>query len=189
LNNPRTLIETSLLSPFGQSLLTKRRVRMFHEFMAKTHELLNDDRVGLLLLHVPVPHTPYFYDRQSGQNSLSNSTIDGYWDALALVDRIVGEVRTQMMQLGEWGNSVVLVSSDHYYRTAVRLDGHVDHRVPFLLKMPGQRRALSFETPFNTQLSHNLVLDILRRQVRTDASAMNWLEESHSTIPVGWGVR
>ena len=189
LNNPRTLIETSLLSPFGQSLLTKRRVRMFHEFMAKTHELLNDDRVGLLLLHVPVPHTPYFYDRQSGQNSLSNSTIDGYWDALALVDRIVGEVRTQMMQLGEWDNSVVLVSSDHYYRTAVRLDGHVDHRVPFLLKMPGQRRALSFETPFNTQLSHNLVLDILRRQVRTDASAMNWLEESHSTIPVGWGVR
>ena len=103
LNNPRTLIETSLLSPFGQSLLTKRRVRMFHEFMAKTHELLNDDRVGLLLLHVPVPHTPYFYDRQSGQNSLSNSTIDGYWDALALVDRIVGELRTQMM----WGNGTI----------------------------------------------------------------------------------
>jgi hypothetical protein len=94
-----------------------------------------------------------------------------------------------MKQAGEWGNSLVLVSSDHYYRTAVRLDGHVDHRVPFLLMMPGQRRALSFETPFNTQLSHNLVLDILRGQVRTDGSAMSWLEESCSKIPVGWGVR
>jgi hypothetical protein len=65
----------------------------------------------------------------------------------------------------------------------------MDHRVPFLLKMPGQRRAFSFEKSFNTQLSHNLVLDILRGQVRTDGEAMNWLEESHSKIPVGSGVR
>jgi hypothetical protein len=188
LNAPRTLVETSLLSPFGQSLLVQRHARMYNEFMAKAHQLLSEDRVGLQLLHVPVPHTPYFYDRQTRQESLANSMVAGYWDALALVDRVVGEFRTQMQQSGEWDNSVVLISSDHYYRTAMRLDGHMDRRVPFLLKMPGQRHTFSFEKPFNTQLSHNLLLDILRGKLRTDGEAMNWLEESHSGVPVGWGV-
>ena len=188
LNGPRTLLETSLLSPFGQSLLVKRRALLFKQYMEKTRQLLGDARIGLLLLHVPVPHTPYFYDRQTGHDSLSNSMISGYWDALALVDRVLGDLRAQMEQSGEWDTSAILISSDHYYRTAVGLDGRSDHRVPFLLKMPKQHRAFPFDKPFNTQLSHKMILDIVRGKVRTDDEAMTWLEKSYSGIPVGWGV-
>ena len=188
LNQPRALLETSLLSPFGQSLLTKQRVVLFDEFMAKTRQLLDDSRVGLLLLHVPVPHTPYFYDRRTGHNTLANSSIDGYWDALALVDRILGDVKTELTASGAWDNSVIMIGSDHYYRTAMRVDGRMDTRVPFLVKMPGQKQAAAFNKPFNTQLSHDLVLDILRGKVRTGEQAVNWLEKSHSSVAVGWGV-
>lgn len=185
-NIPRSVVETSLLSPFGQSLLTQRRARLFNEFMDKTRHLLANDRVQLLLLHIPVPHTPYFYDRRTGQQTLANSTISGYWDALALVDRTLGDVEAELKNKGEWDNSVVLVSSDHYYRTAMRIDGRMDRRIPFLLKMPRQTRAWSFDMPFNTQLAHNLILEIARQNVRTDEQAMAWLRQWHAAVPVGW---
>ena len=54
--------------------------------------------------------------------------------------------------------------------------------------MPGQRRPLAFDQPFNTQLSHDLLLEILLGNVRTDQDAMQWLEKSHARVPVGWGI-
>src|SRR6185437_2123955 len=185
IRQPRGLVETSLLSPFGQSLLTQRRIQNVNGFMGKAHELLRDPRIGLLLLHIPVPHTPYFYDRHTGRNTLANSTIAGYWDALALADKMLGNIEKEL-EAANNGNVALIVTSDHYYRTAMRLNGRMDRRVPFLCRMPGQKQALVFDKAFNTRLIHDFVLAIEHGGVRTDSDAVKWLNETYNKVPVGW---
>jgi hypothetical protein len=60
LNGPRSLLENIYRSPFGQSLSTTRHLRVTEGVVAKSLEIARDPGVGLALLHMPVPHPPYF---------------------------------------------------------------------------------------------------------------------------------
>jgi hypothetical protein len=57
------------------------------------------------------------------------------------------------------------------------LDGREDHRVPFLLKMPGQNSGVVVPEQIHTVLSRDLVRAILRRDIITPGDAAAWLEE------------
>src|SRR5262249_57361925 len=54
-----------------------------------------DDRFGLVFLHLPVPQPPGVYDRATERLTAWNFSGEGggYFDNLALTDRIVGELR------------------------------------------------------------------------------------------------
>jgi hypothetical protein len=88
-----------------------------------------------------------------------------------------------METAGVWEQSAVLASSDHWFRGAVFLKGDEDHRVPFLLKLPYQREGAVFDPSFNTVLSQDLVLDILRGRVADARAAARWLETRRASAP------
>ncbi len=179
-NQVRSLFETGSRSPFGQSLAVQEHGREQQNSLAAAKELVQDPQMGFVFLHFPVPHAPYAYDRRTRQFTL-RSPSTGYWDNLALLDEFVGQLRATMEAANLWDGSTVLLSSDHWYRASVLLDGKRDHRVPFLLKMPGQHEGLTFSTPFNTVLSHDLILAILHGEIADGRGAGEWIDR-HRTI-------
>jgi Sulfatase len=179
-NQVRSLFETDSRSLFGQALAVRQHGFMVRDTVAHAERMVTNPDMGFVFLHIPVPHAPYAWDRRTGQYAL-RSPVDGYWDSLVLLDRILGALRGSMEKAGLWDGATVLMSSDHWNRASELLDGKKEHRIPFLLKMAGQKEGVDFEKPFNTVLSHDLVLGIMRGEIADARAAVEWLDK-HRTI-------
>jgi hypothetical protein len=119
-------------------------------------------------------------------------------DNLALADRTLGDVRKAMEKAGLWDRSIVLVSSDHPLRpyewnyrptwTAedqqVTPAGKESPLIPFLLKLPGESRGVSFKPAFNTVLTQDLLLAALQGKITTPKAAVSWLERNRNRFPL-----
>jgi hypothetical protein len=144
--------------------------------LASATQLAARSDYGLALMHLPVPHAPHAYDARTGRLTLANSPIGGYLDSLVLVDNTLASIRSAMERAGVWDGATILLSADHHYRASTALDGKTDPRVPFLLKMAGAHEPLAFDRPFNTVLTHDLILAVLRGEISSPRQAAAWLE-------------
>jgi Sulfatase len=171
----------------------------FQEMLEDARRISTDPGIQLAFVHLPIPHPPGFYDRTQGRASPDRK--NSYLDSLALVDRTLGELRRALEEAGRWDSTAVLVSSDHWWRAremwspvtgapAARafwnaedekiLPRSPDYRVPFMLKLPGQTRGAVYAQPFNTVLSHDLILSILRGEMSSSEDAAAWLDRHRS---------
>ena len=154
-------------------------------------EAATDPKLGLVLIHWPIPHPPNIYDRS--EDKISSAPGRSYLDNLKLVDRTLGDLRQAMESQGLWEKTVVLVSSDHWWRSsywknqsgwmqedAVASGDETDHRVPFILTMPGTGGTVEYTAPFNTVLTNDLLLAILRGEVANTKEAAAWLDKNRS---------
>ena len=147
-----------------------------------------DAQINLAFVHLPVPHPPYFFDRKSGAWNTTGEL--SYLDNLALADRTLGQLRTAMERSGTWDETTVVISSDHWWRTeywdvrkpiwsaaddAYRGEG-ADHRIPFLVKLGGQKTSATYNARFNTVLTHDLILEILNGKIATVEQLSAWLD-------------
>ena len=175
-NQLRSLAETSFFSLFGQSLFVKRRVRYLGELHENACKMASDPDFGLVFLHYPVPHAPHPYDRITKSFTKANTMFAGYPDSLALADRLLGQLREAITRAGLWDSTLLLVSSDHPYRNSRQIDGKSDPRVPFLVKLPGQRTSVEYSPPMHTLVSRGLLEAALEGAIRTPEDAAKWLE-------------
>jgi hypothetical protein len=147
--------------------------------------------LNLIMVHCPAPHPPGIYDRSTGDFSMEGDR--GYLDNLELVDRTLGQLRREMESAGIWDDTTVLISADHWWRTEmwsrgpfwIREDAassgdKMDHRIPFLLKLAGQRDGVTYTHAFNTVLTHDLLLAVLRGQVSDRQNLVEWLDTHRS---------
>ena len=177
-------------------LFTEGRARLTREkhldaYLAILHdakEAATDPDLDLVLVHWPIPHPPGIYDRSKDDFALGGG--GNYLDNLELMDRALGEVRRSMEDTGTWETTTVLVTSDHSWRTELwgwqpfwtseEAADRIDQRVPFLLKMAGQKEAMTYEPAFNTVLTHDLLLALLRGKVCTPNSVVSWIDQHRS---------
>ncbi|MFH4201870.1 hypothetical protein WAJ61_20965, partial [Acinetobacter baumannii] len=88
-----------------------------------------------------------------------------------------------------WDETTVLMMSDHWWRTDAYdffLKGNLqaeerpfaslpfDPRVPFLLKLAGVQRESVYDKPFNTVLVRDLVVALLRGELREHEEVDRW---------------
>ena len=179
-NQTRSLFESNIFSLFGRSLTADQQTSVYQAMMREASQLVVDRDLGFILVHLPVPHAPHAYDRKTGTFTLGNSPIAGYLDSLALLDRTVGELRRTMESAGVWDSTTVLFTSDHGYRDSEALDGKSDSRVPYLLKLASQKDAVMYPQDFNTILTADLLLDVLRGEIGDPASAVAWLDRNRT---------
>jgi len=169
----------------------KDYVLFFNDTLQRTTEAANDPELELILTHWAIPHPPNIYDRQTHQ--ISTSPNHSYLDNLELVDETLGKVRKAMESKGSWEDMVVLVSSDHWWRPSWKkhvwwtsedestMKNDLDRRVPFILKMPGRGdQGIVYEAAFNTVLSQDLMLAILKGEVSDTKAAARWLDQHRS---------
>lgn len=131
---------------------------------------------GFTLIHVNVPHEPYIYDRVKGEITVWNRFADAYWDNLALMDRVLGELRRTMEETGTWDSSTVLVTSDHSSKKAKHLTKTSDTQVPWVLKLAGQKEGAVYEQPFHAVLSYELARGVLAGEITEPAQAIAFLD-------------
>ncbi len=186
INQPRSLFENIYRSPFGLSLSAQRHIRISDQVVAKSIEVARDPQIGLALLHMPVPHPPYFYSAARGKNDLGGAPLTGlleqrqagYIDALALTDRVIGMLRRAMEEAGVWETTTVIFSADHPFRHRETLDGHpVSRRVPFLVKLAGPEQQSHYEAPFSALVTRQLILDVLAGKVSRPTEMSAWIDE------------
>ncbi|HST53114.1 MAG TPA: sulfatase-like hydrolase/transferase [Pyrinomonadaceae bacterium] len=147
---------------------------------------------GLTFVHLPVPHPPYIYERAKGE--LKDAAGGSYLDNLALADRTLGELRRAMEQAGSWETTTVVVSSDHWMRSdywrvrpfwtaldSETFDERVEHRVPFIVKLAGQKSGTTYDAPFNTVLTRDLIMEVLGGRIRDPGELAAWLD-AHRTF-------
>jgi hypothetical protein len=182
-NQTRSLFETSLLSLFGQSLSGHQQVEAYHAILKEGIAAANNPALGLIVIHLPIPHAPHAYSRRTGAFDLKNSPIAGYADSLALLDRTVQILRGSMESSGEWDRTTILFTSDHHYRGSQAFYGKDDVRIPYMLKMASQHDGAEYMQPFNTVLTHDLVLAILKGQIATADDVSRWLDRNRSRVP------
>lgn len=179
-NQTRSLFESNIFSLFGRSLTADQQTRVYQAMMREASRLVIDRDLGFVLVHLPIPHAPHAYDRKTGTFTLGNSPIAGYLDSLALLDRSVGELRRTMESAGVWDSTTVLFTSDHGYRDSEALDGKSDPRVPYLLKLASQKDGVTYTNDFNTVLTADLLMDVLRGEIADPASAAAWLDRNRT---------
>jgi hypothetical protein len=170
----------SLAPPAHVRRLSSRRFAGLGDLAVRTAA---DGRFGLVLLHLPVPRPPGIYDPPTERLTAWNfsGAGGGYFDNLALVDRVVGELRRRLDRARLGDRTWMVVSSDRWWRGSKDYDGQVDHRVPFLVRPPDGGRATHVDTAFNTLGTHDLVLAILRGSIQDTGDAAAWI--ARQTVP------
>jgi hypothetical protein len=176
LGGPRSVAEEYRLAAFEQRAQLWRLVEAASEFLL-------DSRYGFLMFHFPVPHLP----------AVTPSGNGNYFDNIAEADAVLGQLRRKLESAGMWDSSSLLVMGDHHLRFPIwnnrpmwtheetRLANRRSKlRVPFLLKMPGQQKPVSYPGVLNTIVTHDLILDMLRGRLRDAGSAMKWIEQWQS---------
>jgi hypothetical protein len=184
-NQGRILLEAEFRSPLGQLLATEAHARVFREWDAAARKMAADPGLSLVFLHAPIPHEPFFFDRATGRDDAGNTFLGGlaglkyrrYLDALELMDQTIGGLRQSMEAAGLWESTAVLLTSDHPYAMRERVDGKpINPRVPFIVKLPGQKEGARYAPHFETAHAGDLALAILSGEVRTSGELVRWLE-------------
>ena len=132
--------------------------------------LVRDPNFQLIFIHWPVPHAPFIYDRQTGRFSPDRQT--SYSDNLALVDRTVGEIRKLLEESGLWDSTILVITSDHAWE---RRDVSA---VPFLLKLPGQKKGVPYSKRFETIMTSDLLLDLLSGKPSDPQHVVSWMDKN-----------
>jgi hypothetical protein len=178
LDQARSVFETTTFSPFGASLAAQSHVRTYRQLLGDSIHMAADPNYGLVFAHLPVPHYPFIYDRKTQSYSRISFSPERYVDSLALLDRTIGEIRRSLEAAGQWEDSTIILTSDHYYRWAKQLTGRYHSRVPFLVKLPRQKHGVIYERRFNTLTTRKLVMAILRGEVQTPEQLTAWLDRN-----------
>ena len=161
-------------------------VKRYSRMLQHAKETSADRGLGLVYVHLSVPHFPFIYNRAKARTEAWAflETSEGYVNNLALADRTLGEIRVAMEQAGVWNDTTVLVTSDHPWRDSDGFDGKSDPRVPFLLKLAGQSGRIDYDQRFNTVVTHDLILSLLTEEVSTPEEAIAFLDREKQATAV-----
>ncbi len=157
--------------------LRRRQIAIVEAQREQVKQVLSRGGRGLVLLHLIQPHTPWIWDAERGDYSLTQFHPRHYFSNLALADVMLGEARRAMEANGTWDSSAVLLLSDHvtpYLPDEMKV--REDRRVPFVLKLPGARQGVAYSRRLNAAVTYPLVRALLRREIRTPAAAVAWLD-------------
>lgn len=182
-----THITTSLDPGVNRTFLGAERLWRIHEaevetFKARLRDLLTAPPADVTWIHVPIPHGPF----RPGPGG-------GYRLNLQEADSILRMFREALQAGGSWDRASILVTADHWMRLpgtselAALADtpgrwSQKDHRIPFLLKLPGQTSGTDLHGPLNTVVVRSLVLDLALARVRNPDQVEIWL---HHRGPMG----
>ena len=182
----------SLSTLFRASLSYRDRQRAgqiadYRGLVTDGDRLLADSSAGFILLHMPFPHPPGFYDQVTRRLSTKRRS---YIDNLALADSYVTHVRALLETTHEWNTSTVLVTGDHSWRTALiwkqagdwttdeeraSNGGRFDDRPAYILKLSGQKSGQRFDSPFHALETRRLLDAIFTDRIATAEDLQGWL--------------
>lgn len=160
----------------GRTIQTELHINSYRNILEATKKAITDQNINFVLAHFPVPHAPFIYDRNSSKFVLHhNRPPSAYLDNLKLVDITFDNIRSEMESRKLWDNTTIIVTSDHWWRKSNEYDGIIDHKIPFIVKLPGKANKAIYTKQFNTIVAHDMVLAILDDRIKSTASLIDFI--------------
>lgn len=160
--------------PDGPERQTLRyRIQTYQDLLARSQAMLGESGPDFVLLHLPLPHPPGFYNRVT--HSFDASGTRSYIDNLALADQTLGDLVGILQRSSQWRNTTVVVVGDHSWRVAdwqgnpyypwstddqAASHGVLDPRPMLMVHQAGQTQSATIAAPFPLQRVHD-ILDAL----------------------------
>lgn len=177
-------------------LIQKERHETYLKIMEDTKGTISNSDAGLIFSHWPVPHPPGLYDRSKSDFRFEGGS---YLDNLVLADQTLGELRCFLEDAGIWEKTTVIITSDHWWRSdlwsskllwteedemATSLVSEKNHRVPFLIKMAGQKESLYYDPEFNTIVVHDIIIALLNNKFSSPEEVADWLNTKKDAFQI-----
>ncbi len=159
-------------------------VELHQKSLRDSLSVVTNSTYGLILLHLPAPHRPGIYLPEKKQfTDFVMTKTAGYFNNLQLADYEFGQLRRSMEASGEWDKTWIIVSADHSWREAKLYDGRHDYRVPFIVKPSGAGEPIVYPGQFNTIITRDLIMAILRGEVTNEQNLPDWLDANGKPVP------
>lgn len=156
-----------------------RLIQRLQHMTAAAESMAGDRQLGLVFIHLPVPHGPEIFNRYTSSVTPFAVHRDWFFDNLLLADRTLRAIRRSMQRSGTWDDSAIIVTSDHSLREGMMAHPNPVPLVPFMVKMPGQSQGTVFTTPFSTEMIRYLIPAIQRGEVKA-ANLPDWMRQHAS---------
>jgi hypothetical protein len=149
------------------------RLEIYQDLFSRDIQLLQASGPDFVFLHLPVPHPPGFYDRNTGRFATSGR--HSYIDNLALMDKTLGQILAILRQSPRWKNTSVVICSDHSWRVymwtgasfwtpedqAASHGGVFDPRPFLMVHLAGQSTPATVNEPFPLLRVHDILDDLV----------------------------
>ena len=168
---------TSSMRSFARTLVPGWRranvIQSFKGIRSAGLEMAVDRNRDLVIAHVPMPHGPPVYDPASDQLTIWGFGLK-YPDNVVCADKMLGEIEQELRNARLWNDTVVILMSDHGWS---RVPGfHSDPgAIPLMIKMANQNSEIRLDQELDSVLSKQLLLGILKRELRTPREVVSWL--------------
>jgi hypothetical protein len=177
----RSVFETPSFSLFSDTLYGRHSVSRYHRSVVSASSILGDDTLDFVFLHLPVPHPPFIFDRRTDEVTARHARKRSYHDNLSLVDKTLASLLDTIRASSKDRESVVILSSDHWWRHSKKKDLRVPFAVWFSATEPSIKNYLPRR---NTVFMKDLVLEILEGSLASAQDIVNWLDShAHDFVP------
>lgn len=153
----------------------RQRLNTFRDLQAHTLQLLKSDQADFVFLHLPVPHSPNIWSRDT--DNYVTFCDSSYLDNLALADRTLGQIMAQLQSSPRWKDTTVIVEGDHSWRTYIWSnlpawtdeDDEVskngfDPRPAVIIHRAGETTPVTDDTKWSLLHVHDVVEQVLHQQ-------------------------
>jgi len=175
---PLRILAEQIISPSRAWADTARWNAKGHEEAVKdlsrhALETVANSQADVLYLHLPAPHPPAVWDRQTVSFKVGGS----YLDSLDYSDRLLGQILDRLESQPRWANTMLIVQGDHSWRTEmwrplpgwstederISHGGHFDPRPVLLIHAPGQNDPKTVASQTSVMYVHDLVSAEIRK--------------------------
>jgi hypothetical protein len=145
--------------------------RISESMISTLPALLSKRDAALLFVHLNIPHYPADYAQTTLHLPTTANDREAYRQNLLLVDRLIGQIMTQLSSQAGDGETLLLLSSDHWHR----IDSPGTARnIPFIAWHVREQDHVPIQAPISTVNTGALVLDFLTGRVTTHAELADW---------------
>jgi len=159
----------------------------YEKLMESARQMIGDESLGFVFIHLPVPHPGGFYDRRTGALGVNGSYIDN----LVLADAALGELMGWVGETPAAERTTVVVSSDHSWRVGMwkisplwtaedeRVSqGRFDPRPVLMVRFPESASGVKITEPFPELRTHQLLEKVITGQMESNTDLEKWVTES-----------
>jgi hypothetical protein len=157
-----------------ESEAARSRLHLLSEREIYAHALTMaaNDRIDLMLIHLPVPHFPNVYDRHTGKFTLHGNS---YADNLVLADNDLAGIMGELQKSPRWPDTMLMICGDHSWRAPwwritpywtaederISHGGRFDPRPAMMVHFPGETAAFVNTQAISLLEVHRILVDMI----------------------------
>ena len=162
----------------------------YKELTEAAESVIQNESIGFIFLHLPVPHPPGIYDRKKGTLGVRGSYIDN----LALADTTIDALVKAIEKTAAANETTLILSSDHSWRVKLwRTNesrtaedgcvsgGEFDPRHFLLVRFPDQIKGELRTRAFPELGIHGILEAMLKGEIHSENDLDAWLQDKDAT--------